>query len=241
MKLITSIILASLLVSGLAGAATVEETLKDTLREASSQLQPKTVKPAPIKGFYEVMLEGGQLIYMTESADYFFAGPLYQVGPGQLNNLTEERTGEIRLSMLETVSPGETIDFTPKGEVKASIKVFTDISCAYCRKLHLDMPKLNELGIEIRYMAYPRAGINSSVYRDMVSVWCADDPQQAMTDAKSDRPLQKRDCDNPVAKHYQLGRQLNITGTPTLVFSDGSIMPGYVAPEKLARSLGIFQ
>lgn len=239
MKANIILILASLLGSTISQAGSVEDSIAEKLKSISPQLQARSVKPAPIDGFYVVVLREGQMIYTDKEASFFFTGELYQTGPTGITNLTENSKQSLRLSLLSDISPSETINFTPTGEVKASIVVFTDITCGYCRKLHSEMDDINARGIEVRYLAFPRAGTNSQAYRDMVSVWCADNPQQAMTDAKLGHPVVSKACDNPVARQYQLGQQFDVAGTPTLIFADGSVAPGYLPAERLAAKLGL--
>ena len=107
--------------------------------------------------------------------------------------------------------------FTPgAGKVKATVTVFTDIDCGYCRKLHQEVPELNRLGIAVRYLAYPRAGIDSDSYNKIVSAWCSNDPLGALTKAKRGEAIPTRKCDNPVARQYALGSEVGVTGTPTV-------------------------
>jgi len=101
------------------------------------------------------------------------------------------------------------------------------------------VPELNRLGIAVRYLAYPRAGIDSNSYDKIVSAWCADDPQKAITLAKLGQEIDHATCDNPVAAQYELGNEIGVTGTPALVYEDGTMVPGYVPAEKLAAQLGI--
>ena len=130
--------------------------------------------------------------------------------------------------------------FTPKGEVKASVLVFTDVDCGYCRKLHNEMADYHAEGIEIRYAAFPRAGIGSQSYNKIVSAWCADNQQETMTKLKSSQQVEQLiNCEHPVDEHYRLGQQLGVNGTPSIFTEDGKLMPGYVPAADLARRLGL--
>ena len=91
--------------------------------------------------------------------------------------------------------------------------------------------------VAIHYMAFPRAGIGSRSYEKAVAVWCAADPQMAMTEAKLGGEPEPDQCDNPVAKQYQAGVELGVTGTPALLTASGQLIPGYVPPEKLRERL----
>lgn len=58
-----------------------------------------------------------------------------------------------------------------------------------------------------------------------------------MTLAKNKQQPEKRECDNPVKEHMALGRQIGVSGTPALVFSDGTLMPGYLPASQLRKIL----
>ncbi len=79
---------------------------------------------------------------------------------------------------------------------KYTVTVFTDIECGYCRKLHSEIAEYNRQGIAIEYLAFPRMGLGSEDYRNMVSVWCASDRRKALTDAKNGKP-------HPAARLHQ--------------------------------------
>jgi thiol:disulfide interchange protein DsbC len=92
-------------------------------------------------------------------------------------------------------------------------------------------------GIEVRYMMYPRAGAGSESYRKAVAVWCAEDRNAAMTDAKNGKAVEMKSCDNPIDQHMDLVRQLGARGTPFIVLEDGSTQPGYVPAKRLSGLL----
>jgi thiol:disulfide interchange protein DsbC len=134
------------------------------------------------------------------------------------------------------VSEADTIAFGP-ADAKYTVDVFTDIDCPYCVRLHRQMAEYNRLGVRIRYLAFPRAGIPSPSYDKYVSAWCSDDQQSAMSDAKNGRSVPKKECDNPVEKQFALGRAVGVRGTPSLILENGEMIPGYVSPAELLRAL----
>jgi thiol:disulfide interchange protein DsbC len=97
------------------------------------------------------------------------------------------------------------------------------------------MADLNAGGVTVRYLGFPRAGINSAAYDTLVSVWCADDRRSAMTDAKAGRHVAPLSCDTPIARHKQLGEEIGVRGTPTIVLENGRIIGGYVPAEELIQ------
>ncbi len=179
------------------------------------------------------------MLYGTRDGRYLFAGDLYQLGDSDLINLAELRRGVQRRALINEVDLKDMVIFAPAQGTKAVIDVFTDVDCAYCRKLHKEVPRLNELGIEVRYLAFPRKGVGSEAYYKMVSTWCADDRQEALTQSKAGKSIPTKNCDNPVADEYALGHEVGVTGTPAIVLEDGSLLPGYMPAEKIAEILGL--
>lgn len=95
----------------------------------------------------------------------------------------------------------------------------------------------NEVGTRVSYAAYPRAGLGSSTYNDLVSVWCSDHPQAAMDRAQGGQSIHSRKCDAPAAAHFSLGQQFGIGGTPTLITPSGEMILGIVQPTELRQRL----
>jgi thiol:disulfide interchange protein DsbC len=191
-----------------------------------------TLSPA---GLYEVSIQNGQSIYVSRDARFLIPGDLYEAQEDGLVNLGEVRRNDIRRERIAALDEKDMIIFEPKDGRKATLTVFTDVDCPYCRKLHAEIEALNSYGIAVRYLAFPRTGLNTEIHHKMVSTWCAEDRKAMLTSAKRGGDVPAADCDNPVAEQYQLGREVGVTGTPALVFDDGTIMPGYVEAETLAR------
>lgn len=214
------------------------QEVKQKLLSTKPELHILDIRNSPLEGFYQISLPGGNVLYVTEDGKHFIAGDLYRVANSGLLNLTEIERNHHRKELIDQVDEGEMLVFAPENE-KASVTVFTDVDCGYCRKLHKEVPELNRMGIAIRYLAYPRAGIQSSTYKKMVSAWCADDPQAALTKAKLGEEIPPRDCDNPVAKHFVLGNELGVTGTPALILANGRLIAGYLSAKDLAALLDV--
>ncbi|MFC3116768.1 DsbC family protein [Cellvibrio fontiphilus] len=228
---------------------TTEETILEKLRQARPDINFGEPRPAVIKGLYQVQVPGGPLLFVTPEGDKFIAGEVFGIDASGFSKIEDPYVIEERKKALASLNSKDSIVFKPKGKTKAVVYVFTDIDCGYCRKLHSQMhtyneggqekPGYNDLGIEIRYLAYPRAGIPSPSADKLISTWCAKDKQDAMTKLKAGQTVANAVCDNPVAKQFQLGGQLGVNGTPALFLPDGKLMPGYLPPEELAKTLGI--
>ncbi|MEH6651401.1 MAG: DsbC family protein [Motiliproteus sp.] len=244
MRLLAPLFSLSLLLgSGLSLAAEVSDDIgrqiNAKLQLVNSSIQVVSVEESPIAGLYQVEITNGEMLYSSATGDNFILGAMYQVEDNRFVNLSEQRKQGMRAETLKGLSTDDMVVFSPKGEVKATVYAFTDIDCGYCQKLHSEMDDYNALGIEIRYLAFPRAGIGSNTYNQMVSVWCSDDRQQAMTQAKKGRSVAAKECDNPVAAQYSMGQDFGVNGTPALVLEDGTLMPGYLPAKELGRRLAL--
>lgn len=217
--------------------AAADDAIPAALEEAAAKLipgvEPDRISASPVPGLYEVFY-GPTVIYVSADGRYVVRGDLLDVEEGV--NLTEQRRKQARAQVIKSISEDDLIVFSPEnGKVKHRVTVFTDVECPYCQRMHRQMQEYLDRGIEIRYAAFPRAGVPSRTYTTMVSVWCADDQQQAMTDAKAGKRVPPKQCENPVEAQFELGRQLSIRGTPTLITEDGTMIPGYLPPPQLAQ------
>ncbi|MGY4517223.1 DsbC family protein [Lysobacter sp. HA18] len=209
--------------------------------EAIHKLEPRAVVEhvgsAPMPGFREVVV-GGQVAYVSDDGRYMFVpgsgGALYDTA--KQDNLTEASLGHLRQKLLQQIPASDRIVFSPANP-KHRVTVFTDISCGFCRKFHSEIADYNRQGIAVEYVAFPRAGIGSDDYRQMVSVWCSADRKKALTDAKNDRAVPQRSCKNPVDMEYDIGQRAGLTGTPMVIAADGTQLGGYVPPDKLREIL----
>jgi thiol:disulfide interchange protein DsbC len=218
----------------------IEKQIRDRLGDPAQGLEVQSVNASAVPGLYEVQLRQGPLVYATEDASYFFLGDLFSVGPGGFVNLAEQQRSAQRLAAIGEVPEADQIIFSPEGETKASITVFTDVSCFYCQKLHKEVPELNRRGVEVRYLAYPRQGIGSAGFRQLASAWCADDRQTTLTRLKNREELPENVCPgNPIAEQFELGQQLGVRGTPAIVTSAGELVPGYRSADDLVSLLGV--
>ena len=213
----------------------------DAVQERVRTLVPNAktiaVSETPIAGILQVQINS-DIVYVTENGQYLLQGQIMDIDTR--TNITDQAKSGIRIGLLAELNRDEQISFTPQ-DPKYDLLVFTDIDCGYCRKLHNQMAEYNEEGIAIHYMAFPRAGVGSASYDKFVSVWCADDQQTALTLAKNGDEPEPLKCPNPIADQYEIGREVGVTGTPALVTTDGSLIPGYMPPAQLRQKLESMQ
>lgn len=192
------------------------------------------VRMSPLAGIYELRA-GTEIVYVSADGKYLLQGDLFAVDDQR--NLTEAKRRQARLNLLAEVDSDQMITF-PASNEKHLITVFTDIDCAYCRKLHSEMAQLNARGISVHYLFYPRAGVGSSSWKKAQEVWCARDQRQAITIAKQGLPVNSPNCgSDPVLEDYKLGQLMGVSGTPTIITDTGQLIGGYLPVARLAQVL----
>ena len=231
---------SSFIVSAAEGVSDeVEKQIRLKLSAALPALNITTIEKTPVDGLFEVSSSNDQPLLVSANGKYIVAGEIYQLEGHKITNISEQKRDIQRAELLAAVPESEKMSFIPEGETKAKITVFTDIDCGYCRKLHKEIPQLNAMGVRVDYLAYPRAGVGSSSYNKVVSAWCSDDPQAAMTKAKNGQVIPTKRCENPVASHLALGQRVGVSGTPAIVLPSGKLLPGYAPAKVLAKQLGV--
>jgi thiol:disulfide interchange protein DsbC len=211
--------------------------LKDALVKAFPDTPVETlrIRPSVLPGLYEVIVDT-QLFYISADGRFVFLGDLVDIETR--SNLSEQRREALVREVLDGVSEKDMIVIGP-ADAKRTITVFTDVDCPYCARFHLDVPELNRHGVKVRYLLFPRGGVDSETYRRSVAVWCAADRAKAIGLAKAGKPIEMKTCPNPVARHYQLGERLGVSGTPTIFLDTGRRVVGYVPAPQLLSLLGL--
>lgn len=235
LKLIVVSLLTIFSLNGFSGEAEIR--LK--LSEAIPSIEIVSIAQSEMGGVYVVDTKDKGTLYSDSKGEFFFRGEFYSTLNGRVINLTEKRLKKERVSQIRSIKSDEKLTFPAIGEVKASISVFTDIDCGYCRKFHREVASLNSMGVEVNYLAFPRAGVGSASSNKLVSAWCAEDRLNAMNDAKAGLAIDDKVCINPIASQFELGKMMGVTGTPTIVLEDGTLVPGYLPASRLAKGLGL--
>lgn len=211
----------------------VEKNILSAMEEIFPDLEVSRIRQSKMDGVYEVML-GADVVYMSGDGRYFLQGNLYDLK--HRRNLSEEQRSIARVDILKKVPKSEYIEFAPE-EAKHTVYVFTDVDCGYCRRLHREIAEINNLGIAVRYLAFPRSGIGSKTYQDMENVWCAVDRNDALTGAKRGKKIKAEQCDSPVSSHYALGQVMGVKGTPAIYLENGRQVGGYLPPAELQKAV----
>lgn len=244
--LVTALLIGQPLLAADADMTQVNKLLKTLMPKA----QPDSLGPSAMPGLYEAVY-GTQIIYISADGKHMIEGDIYSVGKKNgrpvIANLTERKREVGRVKAVANIDKASLIIFSPeKGKTKHVITTFTDIDCGYCRKFHGQMAQYNKLGIEIRYAAFPRSGLETPSYFKAQAVWCAVDRNKAMNIAKAGAKLEQlqqlqqvedQACKKIIKKHMAVAREVGVSGTPTLVLENGKVLPGFVAPDKIIKIL----
>jgi thiol:disulfide interchange protein DsbC len=221
-------------------ASTAGQTLNKDPRLAILKRLPagsklEDLRPSPLPGIYE-FTQGADVSYLSADGKYFIDGNVYDMDTRA--NLTEEIRTRARLALINEVPESQMLIFSPPNP-KYTITVFTDVDCAYCRKLHSEMAELNKLGVRVRYLFYPRTGPNTDSWRKAEVVWCSPNRNEALTRAKLGAALDMtKTCGaNPVAREYALGQTIGVRGTPAIVTDGGDYISGYMPPRELVQQI----
>ncbi len=235
LSLALAALLACVFVPSLAAEDGPPRAVIELLERIIPEVPPDSIRPAAVDGFFEVSYDN-DILYISADGRFLLRGDLYDMRTQA--NLTESRRAAFRLGLVNALKAEDLVVFAPKGrKARHVVYVFTDIDCNFCRQLQREMRQYNELGIEVRYLAYPRSGPDTPSYHKIVSVWCADDQLDAMARAKAGESIPAKTCPNPVLEHMQIAARVGVRGTPTFVLEDGTTLPGYVPPARLAEYL----
>jgi thiol:disulfide interchange protein DsbC len=227
-------LLAFAATSSAAGDPAELKRVQERVSELFGEIKPEHISVSPVEGWYTIRI-GAIVAYVSSDGRYLLQGDLIDLD--QQVNLSENTRNEARHDLLSAYPEDQMIIFTPE-EKRYSVSVFTDVDCTFCRRLHSQMDEYLAEGIEIKYLLYPRNGPTSESWTTAEQVWCADDRHAALTQAKLDKNFESHDCDpSTISKHYAMGQDVGLRGTPAIVLEDGTLLSGYLPPERLAAAL----
>lgn len=240
LKLKSNFLLVSLSLAGMLcwhSPVAAEAKSAKELAESFPGISENDIHQSPVAGLYEITL-GPQVAYVSEDGRYLIKGEVIDL---QNNlNVTEARRVEFRRQILSGLDTGDMIIFSPDDLEKRrfTVTIFTDIDCGYCRSFHRNIKRVTDLGIEVRYLMFPRTGPGSVAWQKAADVWCAEDRGAALTAAKNDTAFPVRKCDaSKVTEQFELGQTLGLRGTPAVISERGDYLGGFLTPGELARQL----
>lgn len=211
----------------------VDSAVRKNLRERMNITDIEEIRRTPMAGIYEVRV-GTELFYSDAEGNYIISGELMDVRGKR--NLTAERMDKL-LAINFSELPVKDAFTIVRGTGKRKVAVFEDPNCGYCKRFERDLQKIDDVTVYL--FLYPILGNDSQVKSR--AIWCAKDKGQAWLDwMVRDRLPARADasCDTAaLTRNTEFGRKHKITGTPTLIFADGSRVPGAIGAPELERLL----
>ncbi|WPO99068.1 bifunctional protein-disulfide isomerase/oxidoreductase DsbC [Pseudomonas sp. HR96] len=212
-----------------------EQAIRKTLDTLQLEVPVESISSSELNGLYQVKLKGGRVLYASPDGQFVMQGYLFQVKDGKPVNLTEKVERQAVAATINAVPANQMVVFPAVGETKSHITVFTDTTCPYCQKLHGEVAQLNRMGIEVRYMAFPRQGLESPGDQQLQAVWCSKDRKGTLEKMMSGKEITAAKCDNPVNKQFEMGQSIGVSGTPAIILQDGQMIPGYQPAPQIAK------
>ncbi|WP_407332220.1 bifunctional protein-disulfide isomerase/oxidoreductase DsbC [Enterovibrio sp. 27052020O] len=236
-RLLAGVMLSSAMFSF--GAQAAEGADKAAIADVLTQyrLNIESIEASPVEGLFEVVTNGG-VIYANKDGSYFIYGQLFHTNEKESVNLTELTQAKRNKKLFDAAGVEKELIVYPAKDEKYVVNVYTDTTCGYCMKLHREMQDYNDLGITVRYLAFPRSGERSPNMKQMSAIWCEADKSAAMNAAKAGRFEEESDaCVDLVRRHMALGTSMGVSGTPAIMLQDGTILSGYLPAPKLLEVL----
>lgn len=206
---------------------------KSTLQKQLTQLGLENVvlTSSPISGIEMAKTDNG-IFYISQDGKYLLDGKMYALSPKGVINITN------KMLLKELDGDKHSMIIFPAKQEKYVVTAFIDITCHYCHLMFEQTKAYNELGITVRYLPFPRKGLNAISAQQMEAIWTSPDPTYALTQAEIEKKFpEKMKTPNVVKKQYILAEQLGINGVPALILDNGEVIGGYIPPERLLHLL----
>lgn len=189
-----------------------------------------TIHASVLPNFKTAVTDQG-VLHISENGRFVLQGQVFEIKDGKAIDITHKAL-LAELNALEK----EMIVYPAKQE-KHVVTVFMDITCHYCHLLHSKIADYNAKGITVRYLAFPRGGMNTQTAKQMEAIWTDSNPVFALNEAEAGRLPKTVKTPSMVKRHYELGLKFGVNGTPNMVTQQGELIRGYVEPDELAEML----
>ena len=214
-----------------------EAVIRKNLAERIPQLKSiDEVSKTPVPGLFEVRVNGTDIFYSDAEGNFLMQGSM--IDTRQRRNLTEERIEKLSAISFDALPTKDAFTIV-RGNGKRRLAIFEDPNCGYCKRFERDMQKVDN--VTIHMFLYPILGPDSG--EKSKNIWFAKDRGKTWADwmVREQPPAATATpaCDvTAIARNVELGRKHKITGTPTLLFADGSRVPGAISAAQVEKYLG---
>ena len=213
--------------------AAVVKALQANLKASGIEEEIISAVPTDMDDIYWVTASGLPSFFTDKSGKHIIQGQIIAVGQDAPVDISGALVAKAAQDALKTVDKKDMVIYPAKGATKSVVYAFTDADCPYCTKLHEEMGEINARGIEVRYLAWPRS--EGSIPK-MEAIWCSEDRNAAMDQAKMGANVQAPSCNSPVKEQIELGMSLGVRGTPAIFTESGQQIGGYLPAAQLAQT-----
>ncbi len=207
--------------------------VKKLVEQRIPGMEVRSIARTDILGLYEVLADD-RIVYVDPKVNYLIMGSIYDMGSKQ--NLTEDRYRQ--LNRVDYASlPFERSFKRVKGDGSRRIALFSDPDCPFCARIEKEFAGMDN--VTIYTFLFPIDALHPAAAQKSRQIWCASDRLKAWDEwfATNKLPDNKGECANPVAELQALGAKLKINATPTLIFADGTMVPGALPLAQLESTL----
>jgi len=231
-KLHKTILAGVMLALGLAAAAQDASIRKNLADRLPNLPKIEEITKTPMTGVYELRVNGNEIFYTDAEGNFLIQGNL--IDTRARRNLTEERVDKLNAVAFDALPLKDAFTIV-RGNGKRKMAVFEDPNCGYCKRFERDMQKVSD--VTVYMFLYPILSPDSA--EKSKNIWCAKDKAKAWQDLMvRDQPVAPGNCDaSALSRNIEFGKKFRITGTPTLIFVDGSRVPGAINAQQVEKYL----
>ncbi|MBI1395593.1 MAG: thioredoxin fold domain-containing protein [Betaproteobacteria bacterium] len=234
-RMLSQALVGLLLVS--AAAYADEASVKAAFTAKFPKAKVESVHALPDLGLYEIVIPRGSeplIIYTDENFRFMMQGSL--VDTKTMTDLTEQTRNRLTAIDFDSLPLDRAIKKV-KGDGSRKFAIFSDPDCPYCRRIEQELEKLDNVTIYV--LLYPIEQLHPKAVEHAKAIWCSPNRVKAWDDymLRGVTPTAKGDCPNPVADLVAYGARKGVNGTPTLVFADGTRVPGALNASQLETQL----
>jgi thiol:disulfide interchange protein DsbC len=235
MKLFKAALMAVCLAVPAMNSHADDASLRATLQERLPDAKIGQIRPSPVPGLVEVVVNGINVIYTDKKGDLAFVGNVVDLKTKE--SLTKKRSEELAFVDFSQIPLTQAI-VKVKGDGSRKLVVFSDPDCPYCKQLEKELAFLDNVTIYV--MLYPLEQLHPGARKKSESLWCSSDRAKAWDNLMlygKEPAAATGECKTPLDEIHALAQRLSITGTPGLVFQNGKLVPGALKTEQIEELL----
>ncbi len=198
------------------------------------------LKTAEVPGLWQVDVRQRKNVipvFIDFSKQYLISGSIIKIADKK--DITREQFVNLNLVNVSQIPLHDAL-VVGNPIAKTKIIVFDDPQCPYCAKLQEEMKRVVDHRPDIAFFIkmFPLKS-HSEAYTRAKAIVCANS-MTMLEKSLAGKPLDAPACEtDQIEKNMNLANRIGIRSTPTLVFPDGRVIPGYKPWETIIRLLEI--